>query len=75
MLANNLKLCMHVHIISSSSYSGHVDGSALLSFSCSGLACVFQLCAEMLEFCDCCGKWVWPSGEPEEWEETWEPIP
>jgi hypothetical protein len=26
-------------------------------------------------FCDCCGKWVWPCGETEEWEETWEPAP
>jgi hypothetical protein len=33
----------------------------------------FQLCAELPEYCDCCGKWVWPSGEPENWEETWEP--
>jgi hypothetical protein len=54
---------------------GHVDGSVLLSFSCSGFACVFQLCAEMSGFCDCRGKWVWPSGEPEEWEETREPAP
>ncbi len=28
----------------------------------------------MLGFCDCCGKWVWPNGEPEDWEETWEPA-
>jgi hypothetical protein len=42
----------------------------LLSFSCSGVACGFQLCAEMPGFCDCCSKWVWPSGEPEDWEET-----
>jgi hypothetical protein len=19
----------------------------------------------MLEYCDCCGSWVWPNGEPE----------
>jgi hypothetical protein len=42
----------------------------MLSFSCSGFACVFQLCAEMPGFYDYSGKWVWPSGEPEEWEET-----
>jgi hypothetical protein len=29
----------------------------------------------MPEYCNCCGKWVWPSGEPEDWEETWEPAP
>jgi hypothetical protein len=29
----------------------------------------------MLEFCDCCGKWVWHSGQPENWEESWEPTP
>jgi hypothetical protein len=34
---------------------GHVDGSVLLSFSCSGFACVLQLCAEMSGFCDCRG--------------------
>jgi hypothetical protein len=34
-----------------------------------------NVCAELPEFCDCCGKWVWPSGEPEVWEETWEPTP
>jgi hypothetical protein len=27
----------------------------------------FQMCIEMPEFCDCCSKWVWPSGEPEVW--------
>jgi hypothetical protein len=30
----------------------------------------FQLCVEMPEFCDCCDKWVWPGGEPDDWEET-----
>jgi hypothetical protein len=34
-----------------------------------------NLCAEMLEFCDCCGKWVWPSDEPGVWKETLEPAP
>jgi hypothetical protein len=29
----------------------------------------------MPEYCDCYGKWVLPSGEPEDWEETWEPAP
>jgi hypothetical protein len=33
-----------------------------------------KLCVEMPEFYDCCGKWVWPSGEPEVWEETWVPA-
>jgi hypothetical protein len=33
------------------------------------------VCAELSGFCDCCGKWVWPSGEPDVWEETWEPTP
>jgi hypothetical protein len=54
---------------------GHVDGSVLLSFSCSGLLVFVNVCAELPEFYDCCGKWVWPSGEPEVWEETWEPAP
>jgi hypothetical protein len=26
-------------------------------------------------FCDCCGSWVWPNGEPEDWEETLEAAP
>jgi hypothetical protein len=40
----------------------HVDGSALLSFSCSSLACgSFFLFAKMPKYCDCCGKFVWPS--------------
>jgi hypothetical protein len=34
-----------------------------------------NVCAELPGFCDCCGKWVWPSDEPEVWEETWEPAP
>jgi hypothetical protein len=33
------------------------------------------MCAEMTEYCDRCGKWVWPSGELEDWEEIWEPAP
>jgi hypothetical protein len=53
----------------------HVDGSVLLSFSCSGHAYRFKLCAEMPEFCDYYGKRLWLSGEPEDWEETWEPVP
>jgi hypothetical protein len=28
------------------------------------------MCADMSKYCDCCGKWVWPSGEPEDWKET-----
>jgi hypothetical protein len=44
---------------------------ALVAQAC--LCC--SLCAEMPGFCDCCGKWVWPSGELEVWEETWEPAP
>jgi hypothetical protein len=33
-----------------------------------------NVCAELPGFCDCCGKWVWPGGESEVWEETWEPA-
>jgi hypothetical protein len=41
----------------------------LLSFSCSGFACELYLCAEMPEYYDCCGKFVWPNGDPpEDWE-------
>jgi hypothetical protein len=29
-----------------------------------------NVCTELSGFCDCCGKWMWPSGEPEEWDET-----
>jgi hypothetical protein len=29
----------------------------------------------MPEFCDYYGKRLWLSGEPEDWEETWEPVP
>jgi hypothetical protein len=29
----------------------------------------------MPEYFDYCGKWVWPSGKPADWEETWEPVP
>jgi hypothetical protein len=39
---------------------GHVDGSALLSFNCSSFACGSYLCAEMPEYCGCCGKFVCP---------------
>jgi hypothetical protein len=28
----------------------------------------------MHEYCDHCGKWAWPSGEPENLEETWKPA-
>jgi hypothetical protein len=29
-----------------------------------------NVCAELSGFCDCCGKWVWPSGEPDcQWRE------
>jgi hypothetical protein len=54
--------------------------ATLAGQSCSALVAqallVFvDVCAELLGFCDCCGKWVWPSGEPEVWEETWEPTP
>jgi hypothetical protein len=48
---------------------GHIDGSVLLSFSCSSLAYGSFLFAEMSEYCDCCDKFVWPSGDPtEDWE-------
>jgi hypothetical protein len=33
------------------------------------------VCAELPGFYDCCDKWVWPSGEPDVSEETWEPTP
>jgi hypothetical protein len=36
---------------------------------------VDYLCAEMLEYCDCYGKFVWPNDELEYWEETWELAP
>jgi hypothetical protein len=29
----------------------------------------------MSEYYDCYGKLVWSSGEPDDWEETWEPAP
>jgi hypothetical protein len=29
------------------------------------------VCAELSGFCNCYGKWLWPSGEPDVWEETW----
>jgi hypothetical protein len=32
------------------------------------------MCVEMPKYCDCYDKWVWPSGESEDWEETWEPA-
>jgi hypothetical protein len=32
-----------------------------------------DVCVELPGFCDCYGKWVWPSDEPEVCEETWEP--
>jgi hypothetical protein len=54
---------------------GHVDGSVLLSFSCSSFACGLFLFAEMPEYYSCCGKFVWPSGNPpEDWEVSWEPM-
>jgi hypothetical protein len=32
------------------------------------------LVAEMPEYCGCCGKFVWPNGDPpEDWEVSWEP--
>jgi hypothetical protein len=33
------------------------------------------LCAEMPEYCDYCGKFMWPNGELEDWEVTGEPAP
>jgi hypothetical protein len=32
------------------------------------------VCAKMPEYCDCYGKFVWPNGEPEDWDVTWEPA-
>jgi hypothetical protein len=54
---------------------GHVDGSVLLGFSWLNFACGSYLCVEISEFCDYCGKFVWPNCEPEDWEVTWEPAP
>jgi hypothetical protein len=46
----------------------------LLSFSYSSLACGLYLCVEMSEYYDCCGKFVWPSGDlSEDWDVSWEP--
>jgi hypothetical protein len=28
----------------------------------------------MTEYYDCCGKFIWLNGEPEEWDVTWEPA-
>ena len=37
---------------------------------------VNYLCADDTpEYCGCCGKFVWPNGEPEEWDVTWHPAP
>jgi hypothetical protein len=33
------------------------------------------VCAEMPEFYGCCGKFVWPNGESNDWEVTWELSP
>jgi hypothetical protein len=33
------------------------------------------MCAEIPEYCDCCGKFVWLSDGLENWEETWELTP
>jgi hypothetical protein len=29
----------------------------------------------MPDYCDYYDKFVWPNGEPEDWEVTWEPAP
>jgi hypothetical protein len=58
-----------------STFFDYVDRSGLLSFYYSSFACGLLLCAEMSEYCGCCGKFVWPNGEPEDWEVTWEPAP
>jgi hypothetical protein len=29
----------------------------------------------MSEYCNCYGNWLWLNGEPNDWEETWEPAP
>jgi hypothetical protein len=53
----------------------------LMTQSCWALAAQallvdFNLCAEgMPEYYDCCGKFRWPGGEPEDWEVTWELAP
>jgi hypothetical protein len=50
-------------------------GQSCWALVAQALLVYFNLCAEMSELCDCCGKWVWPGVKPEEWEETWEPAP
>jgi hypothetical protein len=50
-------------------------GQSYWTLVAQALLVFFKLCAEMPWFCDCYGKWVYPSGEPNEWEETWEPAP
>jgi hypothetical protein len=54
---------------------GHVDGSVLLSFSCSSFTCGLYVCAEMSEFHGCSGKFIWPNSEPKDWKVTWELVP
>jgi hypothetical protein len=32
------------------------------------------LVTEMPEYCECCGQFVWPSGDPlKDWEVSWGP--
>jgi hypothetical protein len=50
-------------------------GQSCWALVAQALLVYFYVCAEMPGFCDCCGKLVWPSGEPDVWEETWEPTP
>jgi hypothetical protein len=47
-----------------------LTGQSCCALVAQALLVYFNVCAEMPGFCDCYGKWVWPSGEPEEWEET-----
>jgi hypothetical protein len=51
-----------------------LTGQSCRALVAHALLVCFNVCVEMPGFCDCCDKWVWPSGEPEEWEETWEPA-
>jgi hypothetical protein len=45
----------------------------LLRFSCLSLACGLYVCAEMPEYCGCCGKFIWPNDDPlEDWKVNWE---
>jgi hypothetical protein len=52
--------------------------ATLMGKSCEALVAqallVKLLCAKMPKYYECCGKFVWPNGDPlEGWEVNWEP--